>query len=489
MFTRHVKKSLPFVIFILIFSSLTTTFQCIRVEGQAPKTKFDLEIERDPNTLKPKILVLKDEGKIAVKVRNNGPNSTKCEVGVRVTGGYGSLYPEGYKKFSGKTEFKVEILPGAQTWVFIKTYLPEVDLDEDLKVEAFVANEVDVEGSGSALYFILGSDTNPTNNEGSKEFFVDHKIGANSLGSTNFVIKNPFQDREILLQILTLPLSPVPNEWKLVVRRLSDFKVLTEGIFNVTVLTLMPGEIFYGTFTIKAPEEIPEGQSINLRLIASEIASGKIMFTKEIYLAYDNKPPQIQAINVTANEGFVDAWLSTQDASSGVEEGLIYYSTDDGKTWSSKQLSYSFDLELVYSKLTTKIGPFNNGTEVKYYFIVKDGVGNWAYTQPATTEIEIKNLEITKLRQKVDDLQSVYNSLEVVFSSLETEYHGLEADLAKLKALNTKMAEDYVSLTQLMLYVGAGAVLVVVALIILVIHCRIARASKRNEVTMMTEGR
>lgn len=143
---------------------------------------------------------------------------------------------------------------------------------------------------------------------------------------------------------------------------------------------LRPAEELRGSLMLIAPLNIQDGSFLEARISLVDEATGAVFMQHEWFQVYDTEPPIVSNYRlVTTADHRLAIQVLVADPGSGVLEATgvtTEYSTDDGRTWSTRAHNYKAGNFIRPTLFEAVLGPFTPGTEVQLRFTAKDTAGN-----------------------------------------------------------------------------------------------------------------
>jgi hypothetical protein len=210
-------------------------------------------------------------------------------------------------------------------------------------------------------------DTNQADNVMVKTFNVPSRAMAGAHYFREYTYQNT-ATKPVTLE-WSLESSARPNGWQLD----SSFKPKERT-------TLQPGEFTHGFLRVDTPTASKEGEHVDLRVVARDVTSNKVIYNYEWFVVNDSTPPSIKDVtqNVSATNS-LELAATVDDATSMLKEASgirAEYSTDNGVTFSSRVMAYSAGNFVGPTSFTADIGPFAAGTTVVGRIVATDIAGN-----------------------------------------------------------------------------------------------------------------
>lgn len=210
------------------------------------------------------------------------------------------------------------------------------------------------------------NDKNPTDNVMVKSFNVSSRVMAGGQTFREFSYQNT-STQPVTLE-WGLDTSPRPEGWQVE----TSFKAQER-------LTLQPGAFAHGYLKVAAGAGSKEGDHVDLRILARDVKSQRVIYNYEWFVVNDATPPTIKSVtqNVNGSElelaATVDDHISMLKEASGIR---AEYSTDNGVTFSSRVMAYSAGNFVGPTSFTAELGPFATGTTVVGRVVATDIAGN-----------------------------------------------------------------------------------------------------------------
>lgn len=227
-------------------------------------------------------------------------------------------------------------------------------LDQRYKLRAIVQTE--------------GNDLNLLDNVTTKAFNVESRALPGGVSTYRYRIANT---REAAVSgTVFLDHTAIPEGW-----------VMNAEPAVGTDVTLAPGEVFTGYVTIKAPQQINQGDYVDLQVGLAEQVNGmaRVIDSDEWFLVATDEPPQVDEPTLTVNEdGSVTVNAAAYDPISGIKEASgvqVAYSLDHGTTFSTRVLAYSRGDFYTKTWFEGTLGPFAPGVSLDAVVTVSNNAG------------------------------------------------------------------------------------------------------------------
>ncbi len=328
-----------------------------------PDLRADLGIGRGLNSHRPNILV----------AWRNTERILEVEILVRNLSdqpGHGTVHLEIANEV-GKTLLATEPFPvtvparndGGEQGTVVQTkgfrlmnlMFDELDrLDQRYKLRAIVHTD--------------GDDRNLLDNVATKAFNVDNRALPGGLSTYRYRLENTTS-------------APVTG------RVFLDNTVLPEGwVMNAepavgTEVTLAPNQVFTGYLTVRTPQQIKQGDYVDMQVGLAERADGsnRVIDSDEWFLVATDQPPQVDEPTLRVNEdGSVTVNVAAYDPLSGIKEASgvqVAYSLDHGTTFSTRVLAYSRGDFYTKTWFEGTLGPFAPGVNLSAVLTVSNNAG------------------------------------------------------------------------------------------------------------------
>jgi len=210
-------------------------------------------------------------------------------------------------------------------------------------------------------------DVNPADNVMVKTFNVPSRAMAGAQYFRDYTYQNS-SDQPINIE-WSLDTSVQPSGWQIS----SSFKPNER-------ITVKPGEFVHGFLKVVTPKDSKEGDHVDLRVVARDASSKKVLYNYEWFVVNDSTPPNIKDVSQNVNSASeIELAATVDDATSMLKEASgirAEYSTDNGVTFSSRVMAYSAGNFVGPTSFTADIGPFAPGTTVVGRIVASDIAGN-----------------------------------------------------------------------------------------------------------------
>jgi len=145
-------------------------------------------------------------------------------------------------------------------------------------------------------------------------------------------------------------------------------------------ITVKPGEFIHGFLKVATPADSKEGDHVDLRVVARDVNTRKVLYNYEWFVVNDSTPPNIKEVSQNVNSASeIELAATVDDVTSMLKEASgirAEYSTDNGVTFSSRVMAYSAGNFVGPTSFTAEIGPFAPGTMVIGRIVAADIAGN-----------------------------------------------------------------------------------------------------------------
>jgi len=163
------------------------------------------------------------------------------------------------------------------------------------------------------------------------------------------------------------------------------------GYFKwITSATVYSDTIDSWTVLVNSSFQVKENK-LNIYMVYPNFENNILVHDPSLGVMLDTAPPtliilQTPTINIAPADP-VTITADAIDAVSGIESVLLFYSTDDGATWLSEEITLSED------KYATSIPAQTEGTTVKYFVLATDFAGNQKVSDITTYAIIAPGLD------------------------------------------------------------------------------------------------
>jgi len=214
----------------------------------------------------------------------------------------------------------------------------------------------------------VGVDRDVRNNVAVKTFNLNSRVRPGASHFREFTYRNNSSKR--IEVAWDLAHSPIPAGWSVQ----ASFR---PGMTSV----LAPGQVHNGYILVATPASVSEGEHVDVRVIARDPASRESLYEHEWYAVYDQTGPRISEVKSTVDTttGLVSLTALVDDGTSMLKEASgvrVEYSTDDGRTFSSRIAAYRSGNFVGPTLFDTQLGPFAPGTKLVGVVVASDIAGN-----------------------------------------------------------------------------------------------------------------
>jgi hypothetical protein len=211
-------------------------------------------------------------------------------------------------------------------------------------------------------------DANPLNNMAVRSFNVNSRARPGCIHFRDYYLRNQ-SDRTVDL-VWKVDTSAIPKGWQ----------VTTVPKDGQTV-QVKPSAVVQGHAYIKTPDDLHEGDHVDLRFMAVDKRDNSVFGQSEWFLVYDISPPDITGLSYSIDKetSVVEVSLTATDLVSFLKEASgcrVEYSTDGGTTFSNKILAYLDGNFVGPTRFRGELGPFAPRTRLVMSVIVEDIAGN-----------------------------------------------------------------------------------------------------------------